>query len=190
MKIMNSLQKPFYFVQREHWQYKQLTNQVLWLLFQSLNCIEPQILICPQIVTYMMVLLLFLLFVASTRFLGDIDNGFPVHFPNTQGVTNRGCAISVEWMDGENHWQSTFPCLSPFINFKNTLSHIFIMVLNQYFVLILFLNLRLQQIRKCLITTVGISETFSKKKRPINWKPISCQSDGFGFLSFAFFFFF
>ena len=189
MKIMNSLQKPFYFVQREHWQYKQLTNQVLWLLFQSLNCIEPQILICPQIVTYMMVLLLFLLFVTSTRFLGDIDNGFSVHFPNTQGVTNRGCAISVEWMDGENHWQSTFPCLSPFVNFKNTLSHIFIMVLNQYFVLILFLNLRLQQIRKCLITTVGISETFSKKKRPKNWKPISCQSDGFGFLSFAFFFF-
>ena len=187
---MNSLQKPFYFVQREHWQYKQLTNQVLWLLFQSLNCIEPQILICPQIVTYMMVLLLFLLFVTSTRFLGDIDNGFSVHFPNTQGVTNRGCAISVEWMDGENHWQSTFPWLSPFVNFKNTLSHIFIMVLNQYFVLILFLNLRLQQIRKCLITTVGISETFSKKKRPKNWKPISWQSDGFGFLSFAFFFFF
>ena len=95
MNNSNSLQKPFYFVQRGHWQYKQRTNQVLWLLFQSLNCIEPQILICPQIVTYMMILLLFLLFITSTRFLGDIDNGFSVHFPNTQGVTNRGCVISV-----------------------------------------------------------------------------------------------
>ena len=64
-------------------------------------------------------------------------------------------------MDGENHWQNTFSCISPFINFKNTLYHIFIMVSNRYFVLILFLNLRLQQIRKCRITTVGISETSS-----------------------------
>ena len=63
-------------------------------------------------------------------------------------------------MDGENHWQNTFPCISPFISFKNTLYHIFIMVLNQCFVLILFLNLRLQQIR-----TVGISGTFNKKKQ-------------------------
>ena len=89
-------------------------------------------------------------------------------------------------MDGENHWQNTFPCISPFISFKNTLYHIFIMVLNQCFVLILFLNLRLQQIR-----TVGISETFNKKKTSSkNWKPISCQSDGFGFCLLLFFFFF
>ena len=29
------------------------------------------------------------------RFLGDIVSGFSVHFPNTQGVTNSGCVISV-----------------------------------------------------------------------------------------------
>ena len=93
----------------------------------------------------------------------------------------------VEWMDGENHWQNTFLCISPFINFKNTLYHIFIVVLNRYFVLILFLNLRLQQIRKCHITTVGISETSSKKKQSPKIENLILSVRWFWFLSFAFF---
>lgn len=93
-------------------------------------------------------------------------------------------------MDGENHWQNTFPCISPFINFKNTLYHIFIMVLNQYFVLILFLNLRFQQIRKCHITTVGISETFSKNKQGPKIENLFLVSQMVLVFVFCFFFFF
>ena len=58
--------------------------------------LEPQVLVFPQIFTYMMILLLsLLLFVISSRFPGGM-NGTYVHMPKTQDPANTRCAVSVE----------------------------------------------------------------------------------------------
>lgn len=135
MSNLQNVGKPSYFVQRGCWWYNiQPTYPPGLGSCSSLYCIVP------QIITYMLVLQsLLLLFITSTKLLGDVDGWFCVSIPNTQALAYRRCVMSLlnEWMVTESLTRHFPTCMFPLVNLRSVLYHIFIMILNQYFVLIL-----------------------------------------------------